>query len=171
MQTQPVFTTVSEKEFNRYKKAVADGKFPQNNFFGAIVFGNARIELCIDGEETNYICCNVYLANHGDGGYGQLEDVHKTPYDLVDDICKSDSIKLSNGEIADMDLTGFARLAIAIVKARNDAKRKKKLPIFKHAPLPYWKDAFQTRILPIYLDQEGNEDNGGEWGVPEKKNK
>lgn len=170
MQTQPVFTTVSEKEFKRYKKAVADGKFPSNNFFGAIVFGNARIELCIDGEDTNYICCNVYLANHGDGSYGRLDDVHKTPYDLVDDICKSDSVKLSNGEIADMDLAGFARLAIALVKARNDSKRRNKLPIFKHAPLPYWKDAFQTRILPIYLDQEGNEDNGGEWGVPEKKN-
>lgn len=170
MQTQPVFTTVSESEFKRYKKAVADGKFPQNNFFGAIVFGNARIELCIDGEETNYICCNVYLANHGNGSYGRLEDVHKTPYDLVDDICKSDSIKLSNGEIADMDLTGFARLVIALVKARNDTKRRNKLPIFKHAPLPYWKDAFKTRILPIYLDQEGNEDNGGEWGVPAKKN-
>lgn len=174
MQTQPVFTTVSEKDFNRFKKAVADGKFPSNNYFGAIVFGNARIELCIDGEETeevhNYICCNVYLANHGNGNYGRLDDVHKTPYDLVDDICKSDSIKLSNGEIASMDLAGFTRLAIALVKARNDAKRRNKLPIFKHAPLPYWKDAFQTRILPIYLDQEGNEDNGGEWGVPVKKN-
>lgn len=78
MQTQPVFTTVSEKEFNRYKKAVADGKFPSNNYFGAIVFGNARIELCIDGEDTNYICCNVYLANHGNGNYGRIEDVHKT---------------------------------------------------------------------------------------------
>lgn len=170
MQTQPVFTTVSEKDFIRYKKAVAGGNFPSNNYFGAIVFGDARIELIIDGEDTNYICCNVYLANHGDGSYGRLEDVHKTPYDLVDDICKSDSVKLSNGEIANMDLAGFARLAIALVKARNDTKRRNKLPIFRHAPLPYWKDAFQTRILPIYLDQEGNEDNGGEWGVPEKKN-
>lgn len=170
MQTQPVFTTVSEKDFTRYKKAVADGKFPSNNFFGAIVFGNARIELCIDGEETNYICCNVYLANHGNGSYGRLEDVHKTPYDLVDDICKSDSIKLSNGEIADMDLAGFARLVIALVKARNDTKRRNKLPIFKHAPMPYWKDAFKARILPIYLDQEGNEYHSGEWGDPAKKN-
>jgi len=170
MQTQPVFTTVSEKEFNRYKKAVADGKFPSNNFFGALVFGDARIELVIDGEDTNYICCNVYLANHGDGSYGRLDDARKTPYDLVDDICKSDSAKLANGDIAGMDLTGFARMAIALVKARNDAKRKKKLPIFRHAPLPYWNDAFQTRILPIYLDQEGNEDNDDKWGVPEKKN-
>ena len=81
MQTQPVFTTVSEKDFNRFKKAVADGKFPSSNYFGAIVFGNARIELCIDGEETeevhNYICCNVYLANHGNGNNRHHDAVHK----------------------------------------------------------------------------------------------
>jgi hypothetical protein len=167
MQTQPVFTTVKEKDFTRFKKAVTGGKFPQNNFFGAIIFGDARIELCIDGEETNYICCNVYLANYGDGSYGRLDDVHKTPYDLVTDICKTDSIQLVNGDLDGMDLVAFAKLAIKLAKANVD----KKVPLFRHAPIPYWKDASEIRILPIYLDKDGNEDNTGEWGTPERKNK
>lgn len=136
-------TTITDSKYGKFVKALEDGNYDGDNFYGAIFFGNTCIELMYDPEwddpdDSRPSGCstvaNVYLANHGDGSYGELPD--GTPYDCIHAVCMDE---IPGWEaLKATDAVDFIDVLVKTALSGVDGAYRGKM--LADVPFPAWKD-------------------------------